>query len=295
MIKTKIQNILKKSIYWFATIIIGIILGFSLQFVKAWTEPSATAPNGNVSAPINISATSQYKSGALGIGGLLRGYSDVMGNRLCIGADCRSTWPATGLTNGVSAGYPYTSINNDNGNGWPEYSDSTYGGSNFSNWPDYSDSAGSATNATYGRYVYNNGAYAGSGWMEASSLGVYYAYLGRYVYNNGAYSGSGWIEPSDLGVRYASSAGYSSSTYGGSNFSAWPNYAYSAGNSDTVDGYHASSFASRGLTVYQCPNSPCYTGECWGSNCYGQLTTNISSCYSNSTTYNCSPVGYVAN
>lgn len=29
----------------------------------------------------------------------------------------------------------------------------------------------------------------------------------RYVYNNGAYSGSGWIEPSDLGVRYANSAG----------------------------------------------------------------------------------------
>lgn len=29
----------------------------------------------------------------------------------------------------------------------------------------------------------------------------------RYVYNNGAYSGSGWIEPSDLGVRYAASAG----------------------------------------------------------------------------------------
>jgi len=28
----------------------------------------------------------------------------------------------------------------------------------------------------------------------------------RYVYNNGAYSGSGWAEPSDLGVRYANSA-----------------------------------------------------------------------------------------
>ncbi len=42
----------------------------------------------------------------------------------------------------------------------------------------------------------------------------------RYVYNNGAYSGSGWIEPSDLGVRYANSAG----------------------NADTVDGLHASSF-----------------------------------------------------
>ena len=30
---------------------------------------------------------------------------------------------------------------------------------------------------------------------------------GRYVYNNGAYSGSGYVEPSDLGVRYAASSG----------------------------------------------------------------------------------------
>ena len=33
--------------------------------------------------------------------------------------------------------------------------------------------------------------------------GENYVDYSRYVYNNGAYSGSGWIEPSDLGVRYA--------------------------------------------------------------------------------------------
>ena len=37
--------------------------------------------------------------------------------------------------------------------------------------------------------------------------GVDYVNYSRYVYNNGAYSGTGWIEPSDLGVRYANSAG----------------------------------------------------------------------------------------
>lgn len=41
--------------------------------------------------------------------------------------------------------------------------------------------------------------------------GRQYVEYSRYVYNNGAYSGSGWIEPSDLGVRYAASAGYASS------------------------------------------------------------------------------------
>ena len=37
--------------------------------------------------------------------------------------------------------------------------------------------------------------------------GVNYIDYSRYVYNNGAYSGTGWVEPSDLGVRYAASAG----------------------------------------------------------------------------------------
>ena len=37
--------------------------------------------------------------------------------------------------------------------------------------------------------------------------GVDYVNYSRYVYNNGAYSGTGWGEPSDLGVRYANSAG----------------------------------------------------------------------------------------
>lgn len=36
--------------------------------------------------------------------------------------------------------------------------------------------------------------------------GSNYVDYSRYVYNNGAYSGSGWIEPSDLGVRYANSS-----------------------------------------------------------------------------------------
>ncbi len=65
--------------------------------------------------------------------------------------------------------------------------------------------------------------------------GSNYIDYARYVYNNGAYSGSGWVEPSDLGVRYAASANYATSA--GS--------AGSAGNADTVDGYHASAFPYR--------------------------------------------------
>ena len=42
--------------------------------------------------------------------------------------------------------------------------------------------------------------------------GSNYVDYSRYVYNNGAYSGSGWTEPSDLGVRYANNAGSASSS-----------------------------------------------------------------------------------
>ena len=78
---------------------------------------------------------------------------------------------------------------------------------NVSGKPSVATHRGEGSNyIDYSRYVYNNNAYSGSGWVEPSDLGVRYAYYGRLVYNNGAYSGSGWVEPSDLGVRYASTA-----------------------------------------------------------------------------------------
>ena len=46
--------------------------------VLAWTEPSQAPTVGNAPAPLNVSSASQYKSGALGIGGLLRGYSNAI-------------------------------------------------------------------------------------------------------------------------------------------------------------------------------------------------------------------------
>ncbi len=69
---------LKKSSYWLSVATLGIILGLSIQFTKAWTEPTAIAPNGNVGAPINTGDNSQYKAGALGIGKVLHGYSNAV-------------------------------------------------------------------------------------------------------------------------------------------------------------------------------------------------------------------------
>ena len=64
----------------------------------------------------------------------------------------------------------------------------------------------------------NKALYAGSLYDSGSRVAIsrgegrQYVEYSRYVYNNGAYSGSGWIEPSDLGVRYAASSNYSNST-----------------------------------------------------------------------------------
>lgn len=42
-----------------------LVLSFGISYVYAWTAPTVTPPNGNVSAPINTSATAQTKVGWL--------------------------------------------------------------------------------------------------------------------------------------------------------------------------------------------------------------------------------------
>lgn len=55
--------------YWASVAVIGVTLGCLIQFAKAWTEPTATAPGENVGAPINTSDILQNKTGSLGVSG----------------------------------------------------------------------------------------------------------------------------------------------------------------------------------------------------------------------------------
>lgn len=57
----------KKITHWLSVIVIGIALGFALQFVRAWTEPSEVPPDGNIGAPINTGSNTQTKRGSLGV------------------------------------------------------------------------------------------------------------------------------------------------------------------------------------------------------------------------------------
>lgn len=54
------------------TIIVCLVILTGVNLVYAWTGPTQAPPGGNVAAPINISSVSQYKAGALSIGGLLQ-------------------------------------------------------------------------------------------------------------------------------------------------------------------------------------------------------------------------------
>jgi len=66
-------------IQFFVCLLVGAI--FSSAVAIAWTGPTQTAPNGNVSAPINVGTTDQVKNAGLGVNSLA-----VFGNALLSGA-----------------------------------------------------------------------------------------------------------------------------------------------------------------------------------------------------------------
>jgi len=112
--KKKIKRVLIESlpVILFSALIMALV-------IYAWTEPSQAPPQGNVPAPINVGSTTQYKSGGLGVGGVIHGFSDayfdgnvgigttnpsykldvagdVNGQRLCIRGDCKDSWQLGG-------------------------------------------------------------------------------------------------------------------------------------------------------------------------------------------------------
>lgn len=83
----KKSQTIKRSVYYFKIIALGVILGVSIQFAEAWTNPSAPAPAGNLAGPINTGVGAQVKQGAL------TSAVSLGAPMLCIGTDCRTAWP----------------------------------------------------------------------------------------------------------------------------------------------------------------------------------------------------------
>jgi hypothetical protein len=72
------QKLSKKAIYWLGVIAVGIALGLALQFVRAWTEPTAAPPGGNLGAPLNTGPQKQVKQGDI--------CTTVTGSEICLSA-----------------------------------------------------------------------------------------------------------------------------------------------------------------------------------------------------------------
>ena len=106
-----------------ATLFIVLFVTFA-GTVVAWTGPSATAPSGNVDAPINVGSASQVKNGALGVNSLtVYGVSQFLGSTplgshptyLQIGGTENSNiiqFPSVVSSNDNAFLYPVTSNNN---------------------------------------------------------------------------------------------------------------------------------------------------------------------------------------
>jgi len=96
-------------------VVINLIVGWGISMVLAWTDPSANPPSGNVKAPINISGTSQYKTGIVGFStsGYDPNYGLTVGNNATYGIKSdKASWFGSSLTvvGNISAGnYPPSS------------------------------------------------------------------------------------------------------------------------------------------------------------------------------------------
>lgn len=56
---------LKKTTYWVSVVVIGAVLGLSIQLVLAWQEPTVAPPDANLGAPINTGGIDQIKDGKI--------------------------------------------------------------------------------------------------------------------------------------------------------------------------------------------------------------------------------------
>ncbi|MFA6193821.1 MAG: hypothetical protein WC726_03110 [Parcubacteria group bacterium] len=61
--KAKERKIYRRLTFWLGVLVLGTLVGVSIQFGRAWVEPSLNAPDGNIAAPINTGATDQTKQG----------------------------------------------------------------------------------------------------------------------------------------------------------------------------------------------------------------------------------------
>lgn len=86
--RMRLKNLSKKSAYFLSVAVIGLMVGLSIQLVRAWNPPTASAPGGNVEAPITT-AGGQTINGTLKVKSL----EVENGGTITLGNKAKSTWP----------------------------------------------------------------------------------------------------------------------------------------------------------------------------------------------------------
>lgn len=77
----------------FLFVVLSFLLATGVSIASSWVGPTAEPPNNNVSAPINVSSTSQTKLGALSVGGFaLVDSTKGAGKVLTSDADGKASW-----------------------------------------------------------------------------------------------------------------------------------------------------------------------------------------------------------
>jgi hypothetical protein len=94
--------------------VLALILVFTAGYVKAWTGPTLSPPNGNISAPINVGSSTQTKLGSL----IVNAASPVQN---AVGLTVFGTTSMAGIqinSGGAQVGQVLTITNSSGATGW---------------------------------------------------------------------------------------------------------------------------------------------------------------------------------
>lgn len=80
----KNRKIYYKLAFWLGVLVVGTALGLVVQFGRAWVEPTAPAPGGNIAAPINTGAVEQTKTGTVTQKADICVDPNGTGNKICL-------------------------------------------------------------------------------------------------------------------------------------------------------------------------------------------------------------------
>jgi len=143
--KQKAKKIHHRLTFWLGVLVLGMLVGASIQFGRAWVEPSLNAPDGNIAAPINTGATKQVKQGDI--------CTTVTGTEICLSGVV--SFPKCTLAGGVPMTVGTSTICKFPGGscptGWSQYLKYSETTANTC-----TGSGGCGTSITSGSHLFNN-------------------------------------------------------------------------------------------------------------------------------------------